>query len=408
MAPKRPPIRHSSRDERRDRIPLSDVQVGDCHDGAVVTISRHGVFVDFGAVKDGLLRTTNREFHVGDPVRVTVYSCDLESSRVQLELAGAAPSQSHRPLSRPRKKEAGSLNMIVQRDTAPDGRARVPLEELQPNVPVRGVVKNVGQYGTFFDIGAEGDARLASGTRRFRRGDVVDLLVDWVDTTLRRIQVSLASPAEDAREAPVQEHTAKEVSVVDTFRVGQYVNGTVHRVALPNIFVNIGAIATLSVVPHVARQLRRGDELYGMRIDALDRTHGRIEVSLDDPQLEMPKAEWKPWESWDGWYSWGWQAEWQEKDQSEWSDAQSSGPHHGHLRVGGFVDGTVTRVTSKAVYVDIGVGIDGFLAVPRSLAAQFLVDDQIKDMTVDHVHHRTGRVHLSINDPKLETGERDF
>ena len=42
---------------KRDRqIPLSELKVGDKHEGMVITVKEYGAYVDFGATRDGYVR----------------------------------------------------------------------------------------------------------------------------------------------------------------------------------------------------------------------------------------------------------------------------------------------------------------------------------------------------------------
>lgn len=80
---------------------------------------------------------------------------------------------------------------------------------------------------------------------------------------------------------------------------------------------------------------------------------------------------------------------------------QGAKPANG-LAVGMVADGIVTRVREQSVLVDVGGIKAGILKLPRAIAQQFRVGDEVHGMIVESVDVDTQRITLLLEDPELE------
>jgi len=335
-------------------LPLSEVEVGSCYDGVVTNCSPFGIFVDFGAIKDGLVRLPPRLQGRG-PKRGTalrglrVTSCDPSTERVVLEVDAASlqrldrkllprssrsnsrggdRSSSEAPGSGEWSSGSGRRATSSQQDRAGSQRQRrqytneaqrVPLEELKQGSIVEATVKNVGPFGVFLDIGAASDARLRvptrEGRRLFRRGDIVPgCHIDWVDPGLRRIQVSLPDDS-----------------------VGRSMEEPPPASSRPS-HAEVGNSADQRSRAASGSALRRQSPL-----------RGPASVPLE----------------------------------------------------GSIVNGYVRNCSAAGVFVDIGWAQDARLDVPQDMARQFQSGDEVVGMRIEHVDVNTCRITASIDEPEL-------
>jgi len=329
-----------------DGIPLSDVEVNVEYDGTVTNVGPFGVFVDFGAVKDGLLRVAPR---VGRGLKkgmelkqMIVVSCDPDAGRVVLQPEEGAlqepPVRRSQGASAPKISVGGqqARRTTSQRPRPRRGRTwehteATPLEELNQGETYEGVVTNVGPYGVFVDIGAVRDARLAISAavgRRFRVGDVVqDCTLEAIDLERQRLAASLPDPELAVGDLPLKERAPKATGSksqakakakarassqgvvqqkpgvprplqqgsmsIEDLLVGSIVDGVVSNKGPFGIFVNIGCDkdARLEVPKRVSPKFRRGDDVYGMKISHIDLEKKQIAVTLEDPELSTDSAD---------------------------------------------------------------------------------------------------------------------
>jgi len=71
-------------------------------------------------------------------------------------------------------------------------------------------------------------------------------------------------------------------------------------------------------------------------------------------------------------------------------------------RVGDVLDGTVVRVSSSGLFVDVGDVMNARLDVTRELAKQFRTGDRVLGMRVERIARYNGEVTMSLEDPWLE------
>jgi predicted RNA-binding protein with RPS1 domain len=168
----------------RPRTKLEELVVGTETKGRVVGLAKFGVFVDIGAITDGLVHITEfteKRVHrvedavqLGDEVEVWIKDVDLNSGRVSLSM---------------RK------------------RAAHPIADLHPGDVVTGTVTSTTKYGVFVDIGAETEglvhiSEMSSGfvekpSDVVATGAAVEVRVKEVDLTRDRISLSMVGLSND-------------------------------------------------------------------------------------------------------------------------------------------------------------------------------------------------------------------
>lgn len=377
---------------------LEEVDTDQSYEGTVTNVGTFGVFVDFGAEKDGLLKITiklGRQLKPGMKLKgLTILSCNPSSGKVVLavdqEQLPELPSTPIRTRSSGPRSEIVSGNPSIEKNTRqlaartrseslrgrrdtesgqgtvanassagtrrpkkprdwahPDG---ILLEDLQEGAVVDGRVTNVSVYGVFLDIGAVRDARLSVGAkigRRFSVGDTVcGCMIDSIDINSGRLAVSLHDAEATVNELPPKER------------------------ARPNTKANA----------------RSGDLAPSAKAKARARSA--------DPE-KIPKAKSK--------------STARPKEMANSQARASSAPmqrnvRHSRYEVGDVADGVVTRCTPQAVFVDIGAERDGVLKLPRDIAKQFMEGDEVTGMVVESLKSSTGteRITLSLDCPELQ------
>jgi len=412
-------------------LPLAEIDLDTEYAGVVTNVGNFGVFVDFGAVKDGLLRVptkNGRSFRKGMEVKgLTVVSCDPDSGKVILRpeegFGDAFPSAPSRASGRRRQPSK-------RRDWGhEDGK---PLDKVEEGQLFDGIVTNVSVSGVFVDIGLAKDARLsvpARVGRGFRIGDSVpNCRVEDIDLARGRIAVSLDAGTDVRPKASKDSTTPSlktkidvsakaQMDIVD-LEVGSLVDGVVTNRGPFGVFVDIGCEkhARLQISKKLSHQFRRGDEVYGMKIENVDVENVRITVSLEDPELFGQE----------------------EGESGELEDARPplhkkrvvspkplaprptvaakakpklqgrtvpldhpDGVPVSRFRAGDTADGVVTRI-GASVFVNIGAVCDGVLKLSREIAQQFQAGDEVHGMVIEAVDVEATKIILSLEDPELE------
>ncbi|CAE8626564.1 unnamed protein product [Polarella glacialis] len=354
--------------DHSDAMTLDQLKVGDVFEGTVTNVGVYGVFVDIGAVKDARLSVPSKigqKSRIGDVLTdCTIDSIDVETSKMSITLpdidaavadlppkerqpkAKAQPkakSRAESPAPKAKAKARAASPAPAPRKTNAAGGKLVPIERLKEGSAVDGVVTNVNQYGVFVNIGCEKDAKLD-------------------------VSKSLQS------------------------------------------------------------QFQKGDEVFGMSIDMVDVDKNQIRCSLDDPELlaqepgpkakqvkeagtaagkgegrsktpppaAKAKAKARP-------ESPAPKAKAKAKAKAAAGDRAGSAPPS-RFKVGGVADGVVTNITPQGVFVDIGAAKDGILKLPRAIAQQFQVGDEVHGMLVESIRTTDGaeRISLSLEEPELD------
>ena len=72
------------------------------------------------------------------------------------------------------------------------------------------------------------------------------------------------------------------------------------------------------------------------------------------------------------------------------------------LRAGAFAQGVVTQINLEGVFVNFGAAADGLLRLPREVAQQFRVLDEVHGMVVEVADSARGVFELSLEGPALD------
>jgi transcriptional accessory protein Tex/SPT6 len=342
---------------------LADIDCDAVYDGVVTNVGRYGVFVDFGAVKDGLLKVPvkiGKGFKRGMEVQsLAVVTCEPEEGRVVLAPqegtilpeppapSGGKGSRSGSRGARIGSQGRGKSGVAALKDGGEGTKAKsrkpkewghpdgTPLEEVHEGLSLDGVVTNVSPAGVFVDIGATRDARLnvqAKIGRRFRIGDTIpDCKVESVNAETGRVTVAVADAEEVVKDLPPKERTK-----------------------------------TPAAAPKAKASAKA-------RAKSQSPTRG-LETS--------PGAKAKP--------------------RAKKGGAKSIE----RLRVGQAVDGFVSNKNQYGIFVDIGIGKDAKLQVPKRMTSQFQRKDEIYGMVVESVDLEKMQISVSLEDPELDDGRQ--
>lgn len=329
---------------------LDAIEVGSCVDGVVTNVGRFGVFVDFGAKKDGLLKIQpkqGRMFRRGDEIKnMEVLSVDTETDKVNLSQGDGPPQDREPPVPKQKAKakstkakaKGNKRSSSAPPETRGDGKGKgeakewghpeaTSLDELQVGQVLDGVVSNVNRsIGVFVDIGYAKDGLLLVAKKlrkEFRKGDEVQgVIVKEVDPAMGRLTLEMESPEliEEGTEASPQpkgrsnrrarsadaatrssgtkasknlrtrKDEADKVSIED-LEVGGVIDGVVTNVGQFGVFVNIGCVkdGRLNVSKKVGRGFRRGDKVTNLTIESVDVDYKKI--SLGVPEEEQSSRE---------------------------------------------------------------------------------------------------------------------
>ncbi len=312
--------------ESRAKV-LGELEVGSIRNGVVKNITDFGAFVNLGGI-DGLLHITDMSWgrishpsevlKVGDKIDVKILSFDKETLKVSLGL---------------KQKEASPWDGVGE---------KFPVGSRQ-----KGRVVNVVPYGVFVELdrGIEGlvhvseiswTKRVANPAEIFKSGDEVDVMVLGVDREHEKISLGIK-----------QTESNPWVGVDQRYSVGMKVKGTIRNLTEFGAFVeleegidglvHVSDMSWTRKVAHPKDLLKKGQEVESvvLMVDAPNR-----KISLGLKQLVS----------------------------DPWTEMASK------LSLGSLVLGTVTKVASFGVFIEIEKDIEGLLHISETdlHAAQLL------------------------------------
>eukprot|EP00435_Cladocopium_sp_Y103_P015373 s1416_g3.t1 len=441
--------------------PLAEVDVNASYTGTVTNVGQFGVFVNFGAVKDGLLKVPSklgRRLKKGMQIEdLTITSLDPDAGKVVMEV-----DETQLQDLEPRPRSRGRSPAPKSRAKSPRPRARpkrtwnhpgaTPLEELQEGDVFEGTVTNVSVYGVFVDLGAVRDARLnvpAAIGRKFRIGDVVqDCIIDKLDLEQGRMSVALpeealaeAAKAKDSKATPKASAKAKAKA-----QVKAKAKAATQATRAPAEAPRVGS--TSAKAKPRAKSLPRGGTTGGAtasparaqpkRAASAGPTRapggGKGAPVRERPERPAPKQRAAPARGTNGGTSGGATAAPARAQPKRASSGGPARPGGGKgaparerlerpaakqraaapttrettggipiekLRVGLAVDGIVTNNNQYGVFVNIGCAKDARLNVNRQMAKEFRKGDEIYGMTIESVDLEKNQISCSLEDPEL-------
>lgn len=280
---------------------LEELEDGAVMKGVVANVAPFGVFVDVGAERNAILGIPARywkRFRRGDRLdQCLMQTVNLETRRfaVTIEDPEGAIAANH-----------------------------VPLEEIMEGTYVDGVVVDKSPAGTFVNIGAVKDGRLAVPRAigiKLMRGQVLrNVLIESIDLRRKWIALKLENPKAAIAEMemvgfhltkgmgktkakPKTKAKTKTESKTTTPKTktaplpanemdlmqGDFVDGVVTSIATKGVMVNIGAemLGTLVVSAELKKEFQKGDRVQGMKIEKIHPSSGAITLSMEDPELEV-------------------------------------------------------------------------------------------------------------------------
>ncbi len=298
---------------------LEELEVGVIRKGVVKNITDFGAFVNLGGI-DGLLHITDMSWgrinhpsellKVGDKIEVKILSFDKESMKVSLGL---------------KQKDANPWVEVDQ---------KFPIGS-----KVKGRVVNVVPYGVFVELsrGIEGlvhvseiswSKRITNPAEIFKTGDFVDVMVLNIDKEHEKISLGIK-----------QTESNPWVGVENRYTTGQRVKGIVRNLTEFGAFVELeeGVDGLIHVsdmswtrkVTHPKDVLKKGQEVETVVL-MVDQTNHKLALGLKQLLTD-------PWE-----------------------EVASK------LSLGTVVMGTVTKVASFGVFVEIEKDIEGLLHISET------------------------------------------
>jgi small subunit ribosomal protein S1 len=317
----------SEHSEEREQL-LDRLQEGAVVKGVVKNLTDYGAFVDLGGI-DGLLHITDMAWkrvrhpsevvNVGDELEVRVLKFDRERNRVSLGL-----------------KQLGEDPWVAIARRYPTSTRLI------------GKISNVTDYGCFVELepGVEGLVHVSemdwtnknvNPAKLVQVGDEVEVMVLDVDEERRRISLGIKQTRANPWESFAAIH-----------KKGDKVSGQIKSITDFGIFVGLDGgidglvhlsdISWQSTGEELVRKFKKGDEVEAVVL-AVDPERERI--SLGVKQLE----------------------------QDPFGQFMAAHPR------GTIVNGTVKEVDAKGATVDLGEGVEGFLA------ARDIAKDRVDDAT---------------------------
>lgn len=314
------------RSDSRKKI-LESLSTNQVIQGTVKNITNYGVFIDIGGV-DGLLHITDMTWgRIGHPS----------------ELVKIGQTVTVKILSFDEKNEKVSLGMKQLEEN--------PWEELDSKITVgtklKGKITSITDYGLFVEIakGIEGlvhvseiswTDRIEDLNKHFKVKDEIEVVVVSIDKENRRMSLSIKQLSKDPW-----------VQVVEKFKEGQKIKGTISNITdfgifielLPGIdgLVHISDISWTKHITHPQELYKKGEKLEAV-ILGIDEKNKR--VSLGIKQLE----------------------------ENPWSRIEKEYP------VGTIVEGEVAKITNFGAFVKLPSGVEGLVHI-----------SELSDQNVDKV-----------------------
>jgi len=348
------------RREKQKKKLLAEIKIGELRKGVVKNITDFGAFIDLGGI-DGLLHITDMSWgrishpsemlKIDEEVEVMILNVDREKEKISLGLKQKTPS---------------------------------PWEGIEQKYPVgsrvRGQVVNIVSYGAFVKLedGVEGLVHISemSWTRRINHpsevvaiGDTVEVVVLGID--LEKEEISLGMKQTEANPWEVVE---------EKYPPGTVIKGRVRNLANYGAFIEIeqGIDGLLHIsdmswtkkVTHPSEMLKKGDKVEAVVLN----------VNQEKKRVALGLKQLKP-------------DPWQEEIPSKY-------------HVGDIVHGTVTKLTSFGVFVELEPELEGLLHISE-LADRKVetpeevvqVGDQI-EVRIIRVDTRDRKIGLSLRQVK--------
>lgn len=342
---------------------IDSVEIGSVVDGVVTNVGRFGVFVDFGAKKDGLLKIPvkqGRLFRRGDEIRnMEVLSVDTETEKVQLSQGDGPPQDREAP------PQAGRAKADAKKSAKGRGR------------------------------GGSGRSQSAppAGSSEERTGG--------------------AKKQKDKENKENKEWGHPDATSLDQLHVGQVLDGVVSNVnRAVGVFVDIGyARDGLLLVPKKLRkEFRKGDEVQGVIVKEVDHEAGRLTLEMDSPELVVDGQEATA------------QPKGRNNRRARSADAatRSSGKKTPKiaddsvekreltgLSPGDSIEGVVTNVGQFGVFVNIGCGKDARLNVSKKVGRGFRRGDKLTGLEVNAVDVENKRISLDVGEDEQKQREKN-
>lgn len=345
-------------------VTLNNIEEGQIVDGIVKNVTDYGVFVDLGGI-DGLLHVTDiswgrsdnpqRNFRVGDPIRVQILKYDREKQRVSL----------------------GLKQMTQDPWTA-------VAEKFPPGSVVEGKVVSITNYGAFVSLedGVEGlihvsemswNKKVKHPNKLLKQDDLVKAKVLEVDVENKKISLGMKQLEPNPWEA-----------LIYKYPIGSTIKGTVSNITDFGIFVtvedgidglvHVSDLSWSGKTKNPAELFERGQEVQAKVL--------HIDVENEKFSLGIKQLSQDPW------------------DRAE-----------KQLQVGTRLKGKIVRITDFGAFVEVLPEVEGLVHISEisdekiESVASHLQEGQEVECEVTHLDTRDRKLSLSIK--ALKRRERD-
>jgi len=305
------------RQVKRQKL-LADVKPGDIRRGVVKNITDYGAFIDLDGL-DGLLHITDMSWgRISHPSEMVKISEEIDVMIIEVN----------------REKERVSLGL---KQTTSN-----PWDEIEKRYPVggriEGKVVNLVPYGAFIELeeGVEGlvhvtelswTKRISKPSEMLRVGDAISAVVLGIQKEEQKISLGVR-----------QLHTNPWDMVRHNYPVGARVRGKVRNITTYGAFieleegidgmVHVSDMSWTRKINHPSEMIKKGEEIDATVLD-VDPDQERISLGLKQLATD-------PWESIATLY-----------------------------RIGDVVQGTISKITSYGVFVELHDGIDGLVHISQ-------------------------------------------
>ena len=343
------------REEQKKKL-LAEIKIGELRKGVVKNITDFGAFIDLGGI-DGLLHITDMSWgrishpsemlKIDEEAEVMILNVDHEREKISLGLKQKTPS---------------------------------PWTGIETKYPVgsrvRGQVVNIMSYGAFVKLedGVEGLVHISemSWTRRINHpselvaiGDTVEVVVLGIDLGKEEISLGMKQTEQNPWEV-----------VEEKYPPGTVIKGRVRNLANYGAFIEIeqGIDGLLHIsdmswtkkVTHPSEILKKGDRVEAVVL-SVNQEKKRVALGLKQLQPD-------PW--------------------------QQDIPDKYHI--GDLVHGTVTKLTSFGVFVELETGLEGLLHISELADRKVEAPEEVVqpndelDVRIIRVDARERKIGLSL------------
>ena len=335
--------------------PIAQLQRGDVVEGTVIDMVHGEILVDVGAKAEGVIVSSEireekemvNDLKPGDTLLVYIVSTENEHGQVQLSLKKAALARKWITL----KKAADEGEVLTVKVLEYNkGGLIVDSQKIRGFIPFSHLVSGPARTATPQEVTDELNALI---------GKELQAIIIEADQKTNRLILSEKKAHQDAERE-------KKAALMAKFNVGDVVKGTISRVMPFGLLVDIGGFDALVHASEVSwdknsdftTDFQAGQEIE-VKVVELDEQNGKVNLSL------------------------------KQLSQDPWEDKAGS------YKVGQKVDGTVTKITSYGIILDV----DQITGLLKDAGGDYKVSDTLSAY-VTNIDNASRRLDLSLEKPE--------